>query len=275
MPQPRRLVLLGHPVAHSLSPLFQQAALDHLGIPLRYEALDVAPDALRETLLRLRDEGAAGNITVPHKQAALACCDLRTPLAERVAAVNTFWTDAEGRLHGDNTDVGGFEAALKSMLARDLAGLRVLLLGAGGAALAVREAVRGWPGATLRVHARRSDQARGFAAPLGPRAQVLTDADLGQADVLRDADVVVNATPLGIHPDDAFPLPPASLPRHAAVLDLVYGRTAPTPWVTACRARGLVADDGLRMLVEQGALAFERWFGAPAPRDVMADAIRR
>jgi len=275
MSQPRRLVLLGHPVAHSLSPRFQQAALDHLGIPLRYEALDIAPDALRETLLRLRDEGAAGNITVPHKQAAMARCDVLTPLAERVAAVNTFWSDADGRLHGDNTDVGGFEAALTSLLERDLTGLRVLLLGAGGAALAVREAVRSWEGASLRVHARRPEQARSFIAPLGARAQAVTDAELLSREVLDAVDVVVNATPLGLHPDDAFPLPPEALQPRTAVLDLVYGREAPTRWVSACRARGVAADDGLRMLVEQGALAFERWFGVPAPRQVMLDAIRR
>lgn len=275
MPQPRRLVLLGHPVAHSLSPRFQQAALDHLGIPLRYEAIDVAPDTLRATLERLGEEGAAGNITVPHKQAAMACCAVLTPVAQRVGAVNTFWTDALGRLHGDNTDVGGFEAALRTLLARDLSGLRVLVLGAGGAALAVREAVRSWEGASLRVHARRPEEARAFAAPLGTRAQAVTDVELLSRDVLDAVDLVVNATPLGLRPDDAFPLPTEALHPHTAVLDLVYGRVAATRWVMACRGRGLAADDGLRMLVEQGALAFERWFGVPAPRQVMLDAIRR
>lgn len=271
MQLPRRLVLLGHPVSHSLSPLFQQAALDHLGIALRYEAQDVAPEALADVLRAVRTESAAGNITVPHKQAALQSCDVVTPLAQRVGAVNTFWTDADGRLHGDNTDVGGFDAAVAALLPRDLAGVRVLLLGTGGAALAVREAVRGWPQAQLLVHARRDEQAAQFAAPLGARAKAVALTP----DVCADVDLVVNSTPLGLHPDDPHPLAPESLGRGTAVLDLTYRRSGTTTWVSACRARGLRADDGLRMLVEQGALAFERWFRIPAPRATMLAAIGR
>lgn len=269
--RPRRLVLLGHPVAHSLSPLFQQAALDHLGIPLRYTAQDVVPEALAETLSAMRAESAAGNITVPHKQAALSCCDVVTPLAQRVGAVNTFWTDAQGQLHGDNTDVAGFEAAVAKLLQRDVAGVRMLVLGAGGAALALREAVRGWPGAQLLVHARREDQAQQFAAPLAAQARAVALS----AEVCADVDLVVNTTPLGLHANDPSPVAPELLGRDVAVLDLTYRRDGPTAWVSACRARGLRADDGLLMLVEQGALAFERWFGIAAPRDVMRAAIGR
>lgn len=271
MQLPRRLVLLGHPVSHSLSPLFQQAALDQLGIALRYEAQDAAPEALADVLRSLRADSAAGNITVPHKQAAMQSCDVVTPLAQRVGAVNTFWTDAGGQLHGDNTDVGGFEAAVAALLPRERAGLRVLVIGAGGAALAVREAVRSWPQAQLLVHARRDEHAAQFAAPLGARAKVVALTP----EVCADVDLVVNTTPLGLHPDNPYPLAPELLGRGTAVLDLTYRRDGTTAWVSACRARGLRADDGLRMLVEQGALAFERWFRLPAPRAAMLAAIGR
>ncbi len=270
-----RLLVLGHPVEHSLSPVFQQAALDASGIPLRYERLDVAPERLAETLAALRAERAAGNITVPHKQAALAACDILTPLAQRVGAVNTFWTDDAGRLCGDNTDVGGFEAAVRHLMPRPLDGLRVLLLGAGGAALAVREAVRAWPEARLIAQARRSGEAAALVAPLGARGAALAPDPDALTTALGDVDLVVNATPLGLRDGDALPLDPALLePRHA-VLDLTYRRGGTTSWVAACRARGIAADDGLRMLVEQGALAFERWFAQPAPRQVMMAAIGR
>jgi hypothetical protein len=106
---PGRLVLLGHPVRHSLSPRFQNAALRAAGIPLAYEALDVHPDALGNVLIQLRSENAAGNVTVPHKAAVAAACDRQTGTAIRTGAVNTFWCDGT-RLVGDNTDVAGFRA---------------------------------------------------------------------------------------------------------------------------------------------------------------------
>lgn len=272
--RPTRLVVLGHPVAHSLSPLFQQAALDAAGIALRYERLDVAPSRLASALGALRAERAAGNITVPHKQSVVEMCDALSPLARRVGAVNTFWTEPDGRLVGDNTDVGGFEAAVKALLP-DVRGLRVLVLGAGGAALAVREAVASWPGASLLAWARRAEQAREFVSPLGDRARAVgSDAD-ALAAAVREVDLLVNATPLGLGASDALPLDPSWLGGRQALLDLTYRPDGQTPLVAACRARDIVAEDGLRMLVEQGALSFERWFGVPAPRAVMMAAIGR
>ena len=272
--RPTRLVVLGHPVEHSLSPVFQQAALDAAGIGLRYERLDVPPDSLAVSLKALRAEPAAGNITIPHKQAAVAHCDALTPLARRVAAVNTFWTDEAGRLVGDNTDVGGFDAAVRALLP-DVRGLRVLVLGAGGAAVAVREAVSQWPDASLLAWARRAEQAIALAAPLDARARAIVGGADALAAALDDSDLIVNATPLGLRADDPSPLDVQLLTARHTVIDLTYRRGGPTALVAACRARGIRADDGLRMLVEQGALAFERWFGVAAPRDVMMAAIGR
>lgn len=264
---PGRLVLLGHPVVHSLSPTFQNAALAAAGIPLQYEALDVEPAGLAAMAGLLADARAAGNVTLPHKEAFYAWCARRTALAERVGAVNTFWTE-EGRLVGDNTDVGGFDVAVARLLGRRPEGLRVGLLGAGGAAAAVCAAVEGWADSEVLIHARTTDRAEQLAARFAPVARVVES----ELHALDGTDLLVNATPLGL--DGALmPVAPGMIPDATAVLDLTY-RKGRTPWIKACRSRGLRADDGLPMLLEQGALAFARWFGVEPDRDAMWRAVR-
>lgn len=263
----RRVVLLGHPVAHSLSPRFQQAAIDAAHIDARYEALDVPPDELPERLAELAAAGACGNVTVPHKEQVALLCGRLTPVASAVAAVNTFWVDRDGTLVGDNTDVGGFAQAAATLLGGRTADVRVVLLGAGGSAAAVCEAVKRWPGARVTIIARTAQRAQRLAGRYPGVAGVHEDAVLA----LAEADLLVNATPLGID-GDAMPVDPAKIPDGVAVMDLTY-RAGRTPWVNACRARGLNAEDGLPMLIEQGALAFERWFGVSADRRVMREAV--
>lgn len=264
---PGRLVLVGHPVAHSLSPVFQNAALDAADLSLRYELLDVAPAELGAMMGLLADARAAGNVTLPHKEAVYAWCARRTALAERVGAVNTFWTE-DGALVGDNTDVGGFTFAVQRLLDRRPEGLRIGMLGAGGAASAVCAAVEQWADSRVVIHARTADRAEQLAA----RFPGIARSARSEMDVVSGTDLVVNATPLGL--DGALmPIAPGSIPETTAVLDLTY-RRGRTPWVKACRARGLRADDGLPMLVEQGALAFERWFGFAPDRDAMWRSIR-
>ncbi|MFM8780561.1 MAG: hypothetical protein ACKOFO_03635 [Gemmatimonadota bacterium] len=126
-PSSRRVVLLGHPVAHSLSAVFQNAAIAAAGIAARYEAVDVAPAAFAAVFASMRETDAAGNVTVPHKSAAYAACDVRTAVAERVGAVNTFWVEG-GRIIGDNTDVAGVRAALAAFGETRLNGARIALL---------------------------------------------------------------------------------------------------------------------------------------------------
>lgn len=264
---PGRLVLLGHPVAHSLSPTFQNAALAAAGLPLTYEALDVAPADLPAMLGLLADARAAGNVTIPHKEAVATWCRRRTPLAERVGAVNTFWTE-DGALVGDNTDVGGFDAAVERLLGGRPAGLTVALLGAGGAAAAVCAAVSGWSSSRVRLTSRTAERAQQLAA----RFPETCEAVEGEMAAAAGAQLIVNATPLGLD-GMMMPIAPASIAPGTFVLDLSY-RRGRTPWVKACRNRGLRADDGLPMLVEQGALAFERWFGIPPDRDAMWRSLR-
>lgn len=267
MRAPTRLVVIGHPVAHSLSPVMQQAALDAAGIAVRYEAVDVAPGALEGAVWEFVASDTWGNVTVPHKATVARACTTRTPAAERAGAVNTFWV-AEGVLHGDNTDVAGFDAAVRHLLGAIPSGLRVGLLGGGGAAAAVATAVERWPGGSLRVHARTSARAEALRQRFPSLVTVASSPEAAAADV----DLLVNATPLGLDGADV-PLDPARIAPTTAVLDLSY-RAGLTPWVRACRAAGRHADDGLRMLVEQGAHAFVRWFGIEPDRTMMWRALQ-
>ena len=259
---PGRLVLLGHPLSHSLSPRFQNAALLAAGIPLRYEAVDVEPTAFEDVVATLKGQNAAGNVTIPFKERMHDACGVLSPLAQRVAAVNVFWIDEDGRLVGDNSDVGGFDAAVATLLGACPRDITVGLLGAGGAAAAVLAAVETWPGCTAHVYNRTPERARLLCERFGAVAQPVDDVG-----VIAGAQLVVNATSIGIR-DDAYPLSPSLIAPGAAVIDLVY-RPGETAWIRALRARGHRACDGLPMLIEQGALAFERWFGVAPDREVM------
>jgi len=264
--RPGRLVLLGRSLGHSLSPLFQNAALQSAKIQLRYETLDVPASALDQTLEQLASEGAAGNVTIPYKEKVYESCDRLTTVAQEVAAVNTFWFE-RGELMGDNTDVFGFDAAVRQRLDRAPSRLTVGLLGAGGAAAAVVAAVSAWPESRVLVSNRTASRADSLCARF---ASVASVSDVEQ--LARESDLVVNATSVGLR-DDEVPVATDSLRADAAVLDLVY-RRGETKWVRDARARGLRARDGLVMLIEQGAAAFERWFGFPPDRDAMWSAVR-
>jgi shikimate dehydrogenase len=268
-PRPRRLVILGRPVHKSLSPRFQNAALAAAGLDVRYEALDVAPDALGAVLAELHSQDAGGNVTMPHKEAVRRACVRVTPLADRVGAVNTFWSEAEG-LVGDNTDVGGFLAAAERLLDAVPREGTVALLGAGGAARAVLAGIEARWGRGVRVamHNRTLGRAESLAARFAVAAEQCASAE----EAARRATIlVVNATAAGFH-DDSFPVSLDEVSPGVAVLDLVY-RAGETAWVRAARSRGLRAADGIEMLLEQGALAFERWFGLAPDRDAMRRAI--
>lgn len=267
MSAPSRLVLVGHPVARSLSPIFQNAALRAADIAATYEAIDTTAGELPVRFAEFRAQQVAGNVTVPHKEAAFALCDRRTPIAERVGAVNTFWVE-DGALVGDNTDVGGFDEAVRAAFGAEGVTSRIVLLGAGGAASAVLAAAERWPNARVTVVSRTQERAQQLVERYA-HASVAPSLDAA----LSDATLVVNASPLGMKQDDPFPCPIGALPRHAGVYDLVYAR-GETAWVRAARAAGHTAADGLGMLIAQGALAFERWFGRLPDREAMWASVR-
>lgn len=269
MAPPGRLVLLGHPVAHSLSPAFQNAALNAAGIATRYTALDVTDAALEPTLRELVRDGAAGNVTIPHKERVAQLCDELTPLAARLSAVNTWWS-VNGRLHGDNTDVGGFDDAVVHLLGNIPVGVKVAVLGAGGSARAVVAAISAWTDARVAIWARTVARAHALV-PLGPVGETTVEEFMAHA--LRGADLVVNTTPIGMH-DEQVPVNPGVLASGAACLDLVYRRSGPTPFVQLSRAQGRRADDGLAMLIGQGARSWQRWFGVSPDIEVMTRAVQ-
>lgn len=267
--RPTRLVLLGHPVSHSLSPVFQNAALKSAGLSATYDALDVIPEALTGVLRELSRAGVAGNVTIPHKEAFAAACVRTTEMAARVGAVNTFWHE-KGKLVGDNTDVIGARIAIAAVLegcSHD-SPLCVTLLGAGGAAAAVIVALESFAPVTLTVCARSPDRARALADRLGISITVVDNVD----EAVRNAVLVINCTPVGLR-DNTSPVAIESLSAGARVLDLIP-KSGDTAWVQAARASGHAAEDGTRMLIEQGAAAFERWFDMVPDRASMWRSLK-
>jgi shikimate dehydrogenase len=264
--RPTRLVLLGHPVGHSLSPIFQNAALKSAGLAATYDALDVLPAAIPSVLRELARAGVAGNVTIPHKEVIAAACVVTTELAARVGAVNTFWHE-KGKLIGDNTDVDGARVALSTVLSGHASPLRVAVLGAGGAAAAVLVALESFEPESVVVHTRTPARADALALRLNAAFRVATSAE----EAVRDATLVINCTPVGLQ-GDAMPVAVDALRTEARVLDLIPLR-GETPWVRAARAAGHEAEDGMRMLVEQGAAAFERWFDMVPDRAAMSRSL--
>lgn len=271
----RLVVLLGHPVAHSVSPAMHNAAFAAAGLDWVYVAADVAPDddarAVGRAVAGLAALGAAGaNVTVPYKRAALAACDDVTPRARAVGAVNTL-AFGPGGVRGDNTDVAGFRAGLPREPVR-----RAVVLGAGGAARAVVAAVAGPDAAGdvgVVVVARDAQRARPLV-DLGDdgRVSVRTSDDAVLADVVADADLVVNATPLGWH-GERLPDPFHALGPGQVAYDLNYGDDR-SPFLVDAAAAGATAVDGLAMVVGQAAAAFETWTGVVPDAGVMAAAAR-
>ncbi len=275
----RLIALLGHPVSHSLSPAFQQAALDALEIDARFEAWDTPPDHLPIAIERLRSGDLMGaNVTVPHKVDAMRLIDHPDPLAEQVGAVNVIVNRA-GVLHATNTDVHGIRRALEAAGAT-IEGAHVLLIGAGGAARAVVVAMR-QGGAERVTIANRTPERAAALADLGGSDLDLRFAPLDPADATyrataRSAQVIVQSTSVGMRhgPDeDGNPLPAEWFQPGQVAFDLVYVPEA-TPFLRAAYEAGAVPVGGLDMLIHQGAEAFRLWTGYEAPLDVMYEAAR-
>lgn len=244
------------------------AALAAAGIDLRYEAIDVVPQDLARVIDSLAREGTAGNVTVPHKQAAMSAMKSLSPTAKKINAINTFRVSDDGELHGDNTDVAGFSAFANSVIGETPSSARVAVLGAGGAAAAVLASIEEWNDSTATIFARRTDVARDLAQ----RFKNIAGVEMLPLQRPLDCDIVVNATTIGLY-DEQMPVPLDALPGSAVVLDLVY-KPGETAWVRAARAAGRDAADGLEMLVEQGAASFEIWFGRPPDREAMWKAVK-
>jgi shikimate dehydrogenase len=246
----------------------QNAALAASGRTIKYEVMDVVPEDLETSLRAFVNGHGAGNITLPHKLHAFQIMDACTEPAIKCGAVNTFWSDDYGRMCGHNTDVAGFAAMVTELLGEVPENVRVAVLGCGGAAAAVLTAISDWPGATATVHGR--DLARATASRM--RHSVVVRAASMRDPAISEADIVVNATPIGMSSDE-LPVELVRIAPNAIVIDLVYGRSE-TAWVREAKARGHKATDGLAMLLHQGVAAFECWFGEEPDQSVMRRALQ-
>jgi shikimate dehydrogenase len=266
----RLYALLGDPVSHSLSPRMQNAAFRAAGLDAIYVALGCATDDVPGLVRGLARAGGGGNVTVPHKGVAAAAVEEPTPVVVRTGACNTFWLE-DGRIRGDNTDVAAFLASAGALVPA-LAGARVLVLGAGGAARAVVAGLQQANADEIVLRNRSRVRAEALAADFGGQAGHVRVLGEGQSLQGERFDLVVNATSLGLHPTDPLPLRLDTLGPVGAALDLAYAAGG-TAWLHAAEAAGVPAADGAGMLVAQGAAAFERWWGQPAPVEVMRGAI--
>jgi shikimate dehydrogenase len=269
----RRLGVLGWPVAHSRSPAMHNAALAALGMEdWHYQRLPVPPPLLAETVAALAGSGFHGaNVTIPHKQAALALADRASAAAREIGAANTLTFTADGTISAENTDAPGLIAALE----RSPRGMRALVLGAGGSARAVVWALREAGASEVSVWNRTPERAQQLAAELG-------------VDVVREpgaADLLVNCTSVGLTAGEQaiersatedcalnqLGLTFDQLGEYSYVADLVY-RSTPTPLLAAAGKHGARTLNGLEILLAQGALSFELWTGRKAPVELMRSA---
>ncbi len=266
----KRVVLIGHPVAHSLSGAMQQAAFDDRGIDARYELWDRAPIALAEAITELRgDEFLGANVTIPHKERVVPMMDKLTEEAQSIGAVNTITREGK-RLVGHNTDAPGFKVALDRLVGKQKMPRMAVVLGAGGGARAVVYGLITEGFQRIVVFNRHLHRAEGMVKHFGrsaahmelramPWHESIIEAELAKAKIL------VNATSIGLTAD-VSPIPAEVLHDDLLVLDLIYARTK---LLRDAESAGCTVADGELMLLHQGAAAFTLWTGQPAPLELM------
>ncbi|HET7496408.1 MAG TPA: shikimate dehydrogenase [Candidatus Limnocylindrales bacterium] len=270
----KRVVLIGHPVAHSLSGAMQQAAFDELGIDAQYELWDRAPIDLGDAIVTLRtDEFLGANVTIPHKERVVPMVDRLTEEATATGAVNTITRETR-RLIGHNTDVAGFKVALDKLVGRQKMPKSAVLLGAGGGARAVAFGLIREGFQRVIVFNRHLHRAEGLVKHFGrtaahmelramPWHESIIESEIAKTKVL------INATSIGLTADES-PVPAGVLNDELLVLDLIYARTR---LLRDAEAAGATTSDGETMLLHQGAAAFTLWTGKPAPLELMQSKL--
>lgn len=279
--KPARLAVIGYPVSHSSSPAMHQAALDTQGKDARYIRLEVEPGQVSEAVKRMQDLDFIGcNITVPHKFEVIDCCDELSEDARAIGAVNTL-IFGEQTL-GHNTDAPGLVRAIREDFSIDLADLKVMILGVGGGAgrAVATQCARIGCGQICLVN-RTLEKAEQLMSELetlgnelhhlegpGERFTALSPADPNIMEAAGNAELIINATSLGLRPTDRKPLPSACIQPHHLVYDMIYN-PAQTALLSHAKSVGARTANGLSMLLHQGALAYECWFPGSAPIDAM------
>ena len=273
LPNIHRFAVFGHPIAHSLSPRIHAHFSEQTGIPLHYAAIGAPPETFPAQLADFGDAGGRGaNITLPLKQLAMKQCAELSDFARRIGAVNTLTQRLDGHWRGDNTDGPGLVRDLTERHALDVRARRGLVLGAGGAARAAVFALLDAGVDELVIVNRTPERADALADAVGEPTRVHTRywEDLGACG---NFELIVNATSLG-HERGAFDLPFALVAPRALCYDLSYGMAASAFVAWAHAARAGQALDGLGMLVEQAAEAFEIWHGVRPETDAVYADLR-
>jgi len=271
--------VIGYPLQRSLSPAFQQAALDHLRLEIVYEVWPTPAEGLETRVTTLRSPTVLGaNVTIPHKETVIPMLDEIDALAGRVGAVNTIVNDGR-KLRGHNTDVAGFMRALREDGGFEPEGKRVVVAGAGGAARAVVAGLLEARTAAVSVINRTLSRANRLVEDLrasaeGSELRALPEMYASWAAVMGSCDLLVNCTSAGsAGVEEESPVPVDLIRSTMLVYDLVY-HPAETALMAAARKRGARVLGGLPMLVYQGAASFEMWTGQKAPLEVMFEAAR-
>ena len=256
----KRACVIGWPVAHSRSPVIHRYWLKLYGLDGAYEMEAVRPEEIEDFLHSLGQWGYKGaNVTLPHKEAALAAADRPDEAATAIGAANTLWLDAKGLLHASNTDAYGFMTHLAAEAPDWNKDSRpVMVLGAGGAARAILRGLLEAGASKILLANRTEDRARALAQGFGSRVSVVPWEDRNRA--LAGSGLLVNATSLGMTGKPPLDLDLSALPKDATVADIVYSPLE-TPLLAAAKARGNRIVDGLGTLLHQAAPGFERWFG--------------
>ncbi len=266
----KRVVLIGHPVAHSLSGAMQQAAFDELGIDARYETWDRAPIALADAVTELRgDDFLGANVTIPHKERVVPMVERLTEEAGTTGAVNTLTREGK-RLVGHNTDVAGFKFALDRLVGRQKMPRQAVVLGAGGGARAIVYGLIREGFTRVIVFNRHLHRAEGLVKHFGRSAahmelKAMPWHESIIENELTKTKLLINATSIGLT-SDVSPVPAEVLHGELLVLDLIYSRTK---LLRDAEAAGATVADGELMLLHQGAAAFTLWTGQPAPLELM------
>ncbi len=267
--------IFGHPVEHTFSPGMHNAAFHKIGLDACYVPFAVAPKELNRAVRAILPLGLRGlNITVPHKEKVVPLLDALTEDAEAIGAVNTIEVRDDGRLIGHNTDGRGFLKSLVDDAHFRPRGRNFALVGAGGAARAVACSLALAGARMVFLHdmngQKASNLARDVSRAIGPKARALGAADF--AKQAPQVDCLINATPLGLRPEDPLPIPRDSIRKDQLVCDLVYNPQN-TKLLQAARSRGARTLGGIGMLLYQGVIAFEVWTGRKAPVAVMRQAL--
>ena len=252
--------VIGWPVAHSRSPVIHRYWLKLYGLEGAYEQEAVRPEEIAEFLKTLGSHGYAGaNVTLPHKEAALAAADRADQAATTIGAANTLWLDAKGLLHASNTDAYGFMTHLAQEAPDWNKGKRpVMVLGAGSAARAILQGLIEAGASKILLANRTGDRAKVLAQSFDPRVSVVPWEDRSKA--LAGCGLLVNTTSLGMTGKPPLDINLSALPLDAIVADIVYSPLE-TPLLAAAVGRGNRTVDGLGMLLHQAVPGFERWFG--------------